>query len=227
MAVTLRYKKGISLLHKVPAGVKLAMLPCCTFIIMLLSEHALIICSLCCTLAALLCGWTLRELYADVRPALYYALLLASASLINAVIASPGILHNGIEVLKPENTLLVYTGRLLCVMQFSALLFRTTTNIQIKDAICTAEVKLRTAFKALLPFARNISDNPRFGIILALTLNFIPEIFNQWQILERAWNARGGRGYIAKMRILLFALISRSFYAAAQKSRALAARKLL
>jgi energy-coupling factor transporter transmembrane protein EcfT len=111
-------------------------------------------------------------------------------------------------------------------MQLSALLFRTTTSIETKEAISALETGIRAAVKRL-PFANSISTRPKFGTVIALTINFIPALFEIWDKLNRAYKARGGRRGMKKVRVLLVALFALSFHYAEKKARALAARELV
>jgi energy-coupling factor transporter transmembrane protein EcfT len=108
-------------------------------------------------------------------------------------------------------------------MQLSALFFRTTTSIEIKEAIRGLETNIRGAIRTL-PFGKRVSPRAKFGASLALTISFIPELFGLWEGLNRAYRARGGRGGLKKARVLLIALFSLSFSRADKKARALAAR---
>ncbi len=86
------------------------------------------------------------------------------------------------------------------------------------------EIKIRSLL-GKIPFIK-ISPHAEFGLMLALSFNFIPHIVELWDSLERSYTARGGKKGFRKIRILLFPLLSLSFYAASEKAKALAARGL-
>jgi energy-coupling factor transporter transmembrane protein EcfT len=88
-------------------------------------------------------------------------------------------------------------------MQFSSLLFRTTSSSEIRYAL----------------------PDGRFTVYLSLFLGSIPEIFESWSVINRAWKARGGKNGIGKIKTIIFILISLSFERAAVKAKALAARQ--
>ncbi|MCL2181414.1 MAG: hypothetical protein FWB83_09840, partial [Treponema sp.] len=85
------------------------------------------------------------------------------------------------------------------ILQMSALLFRTTSPVEIRDA-----VRLE---------------------IISLFLLFIPEIFNTWAQIDLAWKARGGKNGLSKIYKLVLIIISASFEKAAIKAKAVEARK--
>jgi hypothetical protein len=49
-------------------------------------------------------------------------------------------------------------------------------------------------------------------------------VFELWQKIDCAWTARGGKNGVAKIKTLTPVLIALSFYEAAAKARAIAAR---
>jgi energy-coupling factor transporter transmembrane protein EcfT len=71
------------------------------------------------------------------------------------------------------------------MLQVSALLFRTTTSIEMKYGIETIERAARSVL--------HVSQEPRFAPSVALFIGFIPEVFELWQKLDMAWRARGGK----------------------------------
>ncbi|MDR1288161.1 MAG: energy-coupling factor transporter transmembrane protein EcfT [Treponema sp.] len=118
-----------------------------------------------------------------------------------------------------------YIVRLFLVMQLSALLFRTTTSIEIKEAVCAGETGIRAGIRRL-PFAKTISPKAKLGTSAALMMNFVPALFELWSKLNRAYRARGGKRGLKQFRVLFVALIALSFHYAQEKARALAAREI-
>jgi energy-coupling factor transporter transmembrane protein EcfT len=221
-AVIFRYKPGKSLLHKASAWLKLLLLfplSVGTLYIPLSVSGALIGCMCVC---AFLCGFSVREQFADLRAARYYAVFLyVLAVLTNWAVArafTPHLLIPGIDWL---------TGsvHLVLMLQISGLLFRTTTSLALKDGIDTIERVLRSGLRRVPVAGKYISPGTRFAKSVALFIGFIPAVFELWQKVERAWIARGGGNGIKKIKVLTPSLISLGFYAAAAKSRALAARE--
>ncbi|MDR1468055.1 MAG: energy-coupling factor transporter transmembrane protein EcfT [Spirochaetaceae bacterium] len=233
-----RYKRGRSVCHRLPAPVKFALMLCAALIVMFLPLAA--VCSGIALMAvfACACGFTPKEQGADIRPALYYAaflFMLNSAANLFALFASDATVArvpaNIADIVVPNAEYILYAARLVLVMQLSALLFRTTTSIEIKKTLCAAEIRVRALIRKC-PFAKNLSPDVRWGKSAALMISFIPALFELWERLNRAYRARsGGRnrggpvGSLKKYRILLVALIALSFHHASQKAQALAARE--
>jgi energy-coupling factor transporter transmembrane protein EcfT len=124
-----------------------------------------------------------------------YALSVFSNSLDN-----PGLITSEkfFTLLIPRGEYMRISLRLVLVVQISALLFRTTSSLEIREV-----VRLE---------------------IISLFLCFIPEIFNIWTSINLAWKSRGGKEGLAKIKTIVFILISLSFEKAAVKSKALEAR---
>jgi biotin transport system permease protein/energy-coupling factor transport system permease protein len=101
-------------------------------------------------------------------------------------------------VLIPRAGFLQTILRLLLIVQISALLFRTTSPLEIREV-----VRLE---------------------IISLFICFIPEIFKTWTSINLAWKSRGGRQGLPKIKTLIFVLITLSFEKAAIKAKALQAR---
>jgi energy-coupling factor transporter transmembrane protein EcfT len=110
------------------------------------------------------------------------------------------------KIFTPDAQYVDIVLKLLLVLLVSSPLFRTTTAIEIKNAI------------ANIPFASCIS----------LTLNFIPEIFELWARIELSARARVKPrrlcGRLKKLKLVLTSLIGQSLYRASLKSKVLAAR---
>jgi biotin transport system permease protein/energy-coupling factor transport system permease protein len=229
--VVFRYKKGNSLLHRAPALLKLSVLAALAISIMFLPLSAVCAGIAAAIIPALVCGFSVKEQLTDIRPALFYALFLCMISACSGIVSAGGpaavsSLRDLIHRVRPAYEYGVYIVRLILVMQVSALLFRTSSSIEIKEAVCGAETALRRVLRRL-PGAGRISPAAKFGNSIALTISFIPVLFELWEKLNRAYRARGGRGGLTRFRLLIAALIALSFHYAAQKARALQARECL
>jgi biotin transport system permease protein/energy-coupling factor transport system permease protein len=228
--VIFRYKRGRSVCHRLPAPVKLALMLCVAVTVMVLPLAAVCAGIALTAVLAGLCRFTLREQCADIKPACYYALFLFAVSFAANLYAAreTGLGRDWLHAAFPRADYVLYAARLCLVMQLSALLFRTTTSLQIKETLSAAETAVRVALKKL-PFARKttqrIAPDAKLAKHAALMLSFIPALFEIWEKLNRAYRARDGRGGLKKYRILLVALFALSFHYAAEKARALAARE--
>jgi len=196
-----KYKINKGRLHKVPALIKLLFLLPLSVFCALLPSFWLGVGILSASLLAFVCGLSLHDQITDFKPVFYYALLMYALSVFSSVIDNYGVLpaNQFFTVLIPNMEYLQITLRLALIVQVSALLFRTTSPLEIREI-----VRLE---------------------ILSLFLCFIPEIFKIWNSINTAWKARGGKDGFHKIKTIPFILISLSFEKAALKAKALEARK--
>ncbi|MDR0526825.1 MAG: energy-coupling factor transporter transmembrane protein EcfT [Spirochaetaceae bacterium] len=197
MAVGLQYKINARFLRSIPCFIKLIFLFASAVIFFKLSLTIIAALIIFFMALAFFCGWTPAEFFADIKAALYYAFILYAAQLILNL--------NFI----PERSFFLYTARLFLIMQCAALVFRTTSSIEIKETLS------------------RLDPSGYVSVNLALTISFIPELFSLWEAICRAWKSRGCKKNIFAAKHLLFAFISISFYRASIKGRAMAARGLL
>jgi len=194
-----KYKTIKGLLHKVPAIIKLLLLLPLSFFCMSLPSLWLGVGILFCVLIAFICGLSLQDQITDFKPAFFYAVLMYALSVFSNLIDNYRMpINQLLTVFIPNLEYLRITLRLVLIVQISALLFRTTSPLEIREV-----VRLE---------------------ILSLFLSFIPEIFKIWTSVNMAWKARGGKEGFGKIKTLMFVLISLSFEKAALKANALAAR---
>jgi len=191
-----KYKTKKGPLHKAPAAVKLVLfLPVSVFCLLLpsfyLAAGIIIAFSF-----SLFCSITLREQLTDLKPALFYIIFMYILSLINNILNHSPLLI----IIAPNLVFLNAALRLFFIIQLSALLFRTTSPLEIHNIV-------------------------RIEIV-SLFLMFIPEIFKTWEMINLAWKARGGRKGINRIKSLVFTLIAMSFKTASVKAKALASRRV-
>ena len=221
-----KYKTVKGPLHKLPAMVKLFfLLPLsglCISLSPLWLEAGIVVL----ILTAFLCGFTLREQITDLKPAIFYALLMYALSVFSILLENwKGItLESFINALVPREEFLRIALSLAVVLQLSALLFRTTSSTEIREGLNAIEKFLRRGLFHLPLFGKKISLRPSFAQNITLFLSFIPEIFQTWSNIDLAWKARNGRHGFSRIRTLCFVLITLSFEKAALKSKALTAR---
>jgi len=194
-----KYKTIKGRLHKVPAIIKLLLLLPLSFFCMSLPSLWLGVGIISAVLIAFICGLSLQDQITDFKPAFFYAVLMYALSVFSNLINNYRMpINQLLTVFIPNLEYLRITLRLVLIVQISALLFRTTSPLEIREV-----VRLE---------------------ILSLFLSFIPEIFKIWTSVNMAWKARGGKEGFGKIKTLMFVLISLSFEKAAVKANALAAR---
>jgi biotin transport system permease protein/energy-coupling factor transport system permease protein len=172
-------------------------------------------------LLAFLCGFSPDEQLCDIKPAAFYALLMYALSVFSALLENREAMT--LALFMPKRDFLLSSLRLVVIVQLSALLFRSTSSLEIREALARLERRIRGGLSRI-PLLKKISPKPHAAQGIALFAGFIPEIFATWAQLDLAWAARGGKPGIRKIRTLVFALISLSFEKAERKARALSAR---
>jgi biotin transport system permease protein/energy-coupling factor transport system permease protein len=227
--VVFRYRKGNCFLYKIPAPVKLLSLLVFAAAAMLLPLYAACAGIGLLALFAFLCGFTVKEQLADIKPVLFYAFFLYTIGVCTGLYSFFSGSPEPIEaaaIFYPDYDYGFYIARLFLVMQLSALLFRTTTSIEIKEAVCAAETGIRAAIRRI-PFTKTVSLKAKLAVSVALMMSFVPALFELWNKLSRAYRARGGKRGLKQIRILFVALIALSLHYAQEKARALAAREIV
>ena len=240
-----KYKTIKGHLHKWPPMLKLFLLLPLSIFCLALPSFWLFVGIITSVIAAFLCRFTLREQLTDLKPAAIYASLMYALSIfsnlfnhLNAAQLTAPYSHltsnfslliancSLQSVLLPHPDFLRVALRLTLIIQLSALLFRTTSSIEIRECLNNIELFIRRAFSALPFLRKHIALKPRFAEYISAFLMFIPEIFSIWTNIDMAWKARGGKNGLKKINMLVFVLISLSFEKAAIKAKAMDARSL-
>jgi len=193
-----KYKTKKGLLHRVPAIIKLLALLPLSFFCLSLPLFRLGVGIVSAIIIAFICGLSVKDQITDFKPVFFYAVLMYALAVFSNIIDKPE--NQFFDPFIPNLEYILITLRLVLVVQVSALIFRTTSSLEIREA-----VRLE---------------------ILSLFISFIPEVFKIWNSVNLAWKARGGKEGFMKIKTLMFILISLSFEKAALKARALEARSI-
>lgn len=234
------YKAGKSFVHRMPAWIKLLFVPALSaavFRLPLQFSLGLILFQL---VLAFALGFSAGEQLSDVKFALYFAVLLYltgfagffCADFFGSIQAENGAGQSQefgflkIEATKalkssflktfsnPSTALMLV--RLLCVMQTSSIIFKTTTSLEIREGVGKIEGAARRALH--LKGRNTLTD------LISFTLYFIPLVFRIWSQLEAAWRARQGKSGARMFIVLLPALFSVGMKSAYSAAKAVAAR---
>jgi len=195
-----RYKTIKGVLHEVPVLIKLILFLPISFVCMYLPSLGLGVGIVFAVFMAFICGLSLHDQLTDFKPVLFYAILMYALSVFSNLIDNFRHMsaNQFLTIFIPKHDYLRITLRLALIVQISALFFRTTSSLEIREV-----VRLE---------------------IITLFLCFIPEIFKIWTSINLAWKSRGGKDGFGKIKTLIFILISLSFEKAAVKAKALEAR---
>jgi len=227
-----KYKTVKGYLHKIPSIIKFILFLFFSVICMSFPSSFLLAGIFILIFTAFVCEFTLQEQLTDLKPAFFYAVLMYALSLFSNLFDYLHILKNSnnfftpslLTLFFPRHDFIRITLRLLLIIQISALFFRTTSSIEIRQCLSGLEQHIKFAFSRLPFMEKRISKDLNFTQSLCLFLGFIPEIFTLWSNINLAWKARSGKNGINKIKILVFVLISVSFEKAAVKARAIEAR---
>ena len=225
------YKAGNSPVHKMPGWLKIILIPALNIIIFNLPVQFALGFMLAQALLAFTLRFTFRELFADLKPVLYYAVILYATSFIANFFAAcqngTANLQAGTFTLESclksalsssfQNTSTIrMLVKLFCIMQSASILFKTSTTLQIREGLGTIE----SAVRKILP----VSKKNRFTGTASLFICFIPMVYKNWELSKRAWLARGGKSGIKMLKAIFPVFLSVGIKQAYNASRAIAVR---
>ncbi len=179
------YRIGNSFIHKIPALMKVFFL--LLFPITIFLSPVYIACSLSviCIVLARCIGFTFKEQVRDILPIITYCLFLSIVWITNILFSND----------QKSEDLFTLCFKLIASMQWTAIFFKTTTSIQLQNAL-----------ECILP--KSVAQ------LFSLFLNFIPMLFSVWHKLNMSWKARGGKNGVSKIITLLPIFISLCFHKA-------------
>lgn len=214
------YKAGNSFVHKIPAWIKIIFVPLLGIAVFRLPFLFSLGMILFLALLSRFIGFTFREQLGDLRLVLYLSALLYLMPFLGFFCSDffGGAQNDFFEAVRSSflksfssaGTALSL-GRLLCVMQTSSLLFKTTTSLEMREGVG----KIEGAARRFL----HLKGRNTFTDLVSFTLYFIPLVFKIWSQLDTAWKARQGKVSPRMFMALLPALFSvgmKSAYTAAK-----------
>ncbi len=205
------YKTGNSFLHKMPPALKIFILLLFAVLAFRLSLNLCFLGWILALFCSILLKFTVKELFADLKPTIIYFFLMYTGSIITNLIILEEKTLQAVFTLSLDYLLLF--ARLAFSLSITSLLYRTTSSVQFYLAF--AQIERFFKKKEETPFADTIS----------LTLGFIPSIIETWTHLENVWKAREGKNSIKKLIKLVPLLFSVSLNNAYNKSLAIENRK--
>ncbi|MCP1199596.1 energy-coupling factor transporter transmembrane protein EcfT [Notoacmeibacter sp. MSK16QG-6] len=161
------YRPGTSLIHRLPAGLKLIILAVTCTIVFFLEGWSLAVVLALTVVLYLVARFSVQTLYSQLRPALPFILLLALFQVFAA---------SWVEAIE---TILRFSSLIL----LAALLSLTTSPAALSDALLAA----------MRPFKRFGIPAERIALAMTLAIRFIPVITQAAEDVREAQRARGGR----------------------------------
>ena len=214
------YRSGHTFLHKAPAWIKVLLIPILAILAFQLETLPALGLWASVLILAKILGFTAKDICNDLKPTLFYLILLYNTSFIYNISAWKAE-SGGQPISWPEfKNLFIFAPQyaLLFVrmglsLSITSLFYRTTSNIQFRHGFSTIERFITR------------KEESRFADLLGMTLTFIPRIVTCWQRIDTAWKARGGKNSLRKIIVLTPRLFSVSLNDAYEKARAIESRK--
>ena len=209
MAVTpWSYRKGRTLLHRMPAGAKLLFLLAISLAAFFPGTEKTSLVILTCIVFVL----SILSLVAHIYP---WKLLRGSGPLFLVVFAV--FLFRGIKFDPPffsgEGILysVIFCIRIGAAFASGSLLFAVTTIAEIRRSLSRPEKALHL-------------EKIRIGLSISLMLAFMKRFFEIWEDINLAWKSRGGRRSVSRFLILLPVVLERMMIKAAETASAIESR---
>lgn len=200
------YRKGNSVLHRLPPLVKLAFLLVLSFAAFFPNLYVL---------SSIVLVLIILSVIAGLGPA---ALLRGSGPLLLIVLAA--FVVEALEFNPPRldmddlDETLVFCVRLGAAFAAGTLLFAVTTTGEIRKSLLQAERFLH--IEKLKP-----------ALAVSLMLGFLKAFFEIWEDLTLAWKSRGGKNNLRRLRVLVPLLVERMMTLAAETAEAMESRGAL
>ena len=203
-----KYRKGSSLLHRLPAGFKLVfllLLSLASFFpgteiqsLVLLGTIAPILVAL-----SFVAGIGPRALLRGSGPlflVVFWAALIQSVEFSPFKISSVGLL-----------AAIIFSLRIGAAFSAGTLLFSVTTPYEIRKSLSRFEASLRI-------------EKLNLSLYISLMLGFLPQFFEVWEDLCLAWKSRGGNNNLSLVVTLVPIAIEKMMRRAAETAVAMEAR---
>ena len=185
------YGKSYSLIHKIPAWIKLLILltvPVSVYV------SPIWVCAVLMGVFALIvpfAGMSFSMFLRDIKPVLFYAMILLAADILSFLLFSSENLIT--------RTSVFMLLRLACAMEATSVFFRTTSVFEIGETLRNIEHAVSFGH-----------TNYGFSNVFTLFLSFLSQIFFTWAEINAAYRARGGKNGFSKPLRLLPILITLS-----------------
>lgn len=202
------YKAGNSFVHKLPAWIKILIIPILSVIFFNSPYYVSLALFVAQMILSFSIKFTLREQIRDLKLVIYFGILLYSVNFFATAASGFFDENNSMnliqllrtsvrECLKNSTTALMLL-KLLCVLQTSSIIFKTSTSLELREGIGKIESAIRKIF--------HLKSENTVSHIFALILCFIPMIFHVWNQAVYAWKGRHGKTSL-RMYLTLFPIL--------------------
>lgn len=215
------YKHGNSIIHKLSPTIKILLLPVFSLLVFNLNEFFTIFLVVTQIILCFNLKFSVKEQITDIKPVLFYGVMLIFAKI--SILIYQIIFEN--QNFKPlflqiicEKETYILILKLLCIMQSTSILFKTSTPLEIREGIIIIESFLRKVFH--LKKSHVLSES------LALFFIFIPMIFETYENIKFTWKGRQGKTNIKMFLVIFPVLLAVTMNKAYKKTLSLLARKI-
>ena len=245
------YKQGSSILHKIPACWKIIFIPFINLLFFLLPPYCVMILIFLQFVIARLLKFSLREQLCDIKPIIYYAVLLLIFKIFSCLIAFFNDYEWGLSPLKSFlEEIKLWWGQIygeiekkggqtsMFFQHFSwesekntiFLLLKLLSIMQSASLIykTSTSLEIREGIGAIETFIHKIFHINKANIItdsISMFLIFIPIISEIWDKSKKSWLVRGGKNSIKMYIVLIPLLFSVGMKKAYNMARAVSIRK--
>ena len=202
------YRKGSTLLHRLPAGFKLAFLLLLSLVAFFPGSEAQSLA----VLSGIALILIILSFVAGVGP---LSLLRGSGPLLFLVLAV--FLFQGIEIsplgfnFGALEESLIFCIRIGVAFSAGTLLFAVTTSGEIRKSLSRLEAALHL-------------EKLKLGLGISLMLGFLPKFFEIWEDVNLSWKSRGGKRNLSRLIVLIPLVVERMMVKAAETALALESR---
>ncbi|MBR5645840.1 MAG: hypothetical protein IKX23_04295 [Treponema sp.] len=197
----LSYKAGNSLFHKCPSWIKILFIPCFSILIFILPVWFTVLLVIVQFIVQLSLHFSLRDFYYDLRPVLFYAVLLYITKIIS-------------KQFNDGKTTLYFLMKIFCMLQSASIMYKTSTVLELREGF----EKIENSIKIIIKYKFSIAQT------LSIFVIFIPMLSRIWTQSKKAWVVRGGKKNIKMFIVLLNMLFTTGLKKAWNNSRAIQIR---
>ncbi|MCL2381643.1 MAG: energy-coupling factor transporter transmembrane protein EcfT [Treponema sp.] len=202
------YRKGATLLHRLPAGLKLSFLLLLSLAAFFPGDEARSVT----VLAAITLALVLLSFAAGIGPRALLrgsgplVLFIAAIALVRGVELSPVGFNT--EGLRESG---IFAIRICAAFAAGSLLFAVTTPGELRKSLSRVESALRM-------------EKLKLGMGISLMLGFLPRFFETWEDATLAWKSRGGKKNLSRLVILIPLAVEKMMLKAAETAQAMECR---
>lgn len=206
------YQNGSSFLHKIPGWIKFLFVPILNIFCLVLPIQFTFLLIIFQFLIAIFYKISILR---DLKPVFFYLLIVFFMQIFMCFFNGFNFKETFTFENQKENIYLLL--KILCIMQTSSLIFKTSTSLELREGIYKIESFVRKFF--------HLKQKSTFTDLILFFLNFIPIVSKIWEQTKTAYFARGGKKSVVMIFKLIMVLFSVGIQKAYNMSRALEIRK--